>query len=77
MHDFDLIIYLEPTVAFVQDGTRNEDMFENFEEYNDNLKNLFEKNDVPYISLGGTYLERYNKVIELIENRLGIKLSYI
>lgn len=77
IHDFDLIIYLEPTVAFVQDGTRNEEMFENFEEYNNNLKKLFKKNDVHYISLGGTYLERYNKVIELIENQLGIKLSYI
>lgn len=76
IHDFDLIVYLEPTVAFVQDGTRNEDMFNNFEEYNTNLKRLFKKHNVQYISLSGNYLERYTEVIKLIDEKLGIKISY-
>lgn len=76
IHDFDLVIYLEPTVAFVQDGTRNEDMFNNFKEYNTNLKSLFKKHNIPYVSLSGNYLDRYTEVIKLIDEKLGIKISY-
>jgi HTH-type transcriptional repressor of NAD biosynthesis genes len=76
INDWDLVIYLEPTVDFVQDGTRNEDMKNYKDIYNKRLKTLFDKRGIKYYSLKGDYLERYDSVINLIDRKLNIKLFY-
>lgn len=73
IHRFDLILFLEPTVDFVQDGTRNEIIAADRGAYSRQLKSLFDEKKIPYHSLSGDYLERFNMAKELIDTCFGIK----
>jgi len=70
---FDLVLFLEPTVDFIQDGTRNEEIARDREKYSKQIKALFDTINIPYICVGGSYLDRFNNAKELIVNRLNIK----
>lgn len=72
INTFDLIFFLEPTVAFVQDGTRNTKIESDREKYSNQLKALFDKAGLEYICLSGDYLERYEKVKKIIKEKYGI-----
>lgn len=72
INDFDLIFFLEPTVAFVQDGTRNEKIEADRELYSNQIKALFDKAGLEYICLSGDYLSRYEDVKRIIKERYGI-----
>ena len=76
INDWDLVVYLEPTVEFVQDGTRNEDMKIRKDIYNNQLKTLLDNRGIEYYTLSGDYLDRYNSAIDLIDRKLNIKLYY-
>ena len=66
INKFDLILFLEPTVEFVQDGTRNEKIRQNREKYSRQIKNLFELAGMQYHCIGGDYQERFEKARELV-----------
>ena len=70
---FDIIFFLEPSVDFVQDGTRNEKILQNRSGYSDQLKKLFDKYSQDIVSVGGDYLDRFNTVKQVIEQKTGIK----
>lgn len=70
---FDLVLFLEPTVDFIQDGTRSEEISYNREEYSRQIKNLLDEQNIVYHCISGDYLERFNKSKELIVNEFGIK----
>ncbi|MFR1807611.1 MAG: AAA family ATPase [Pygmaiobacter massiliensis] len=70
---FDLVFFLEPTVDFVQDGTRNEDINANRLLYSDKLKQLFIDAKIELISLNGSYQERFDNAKVAIEKYLHIK----
>lgn len=72
INDFDLIFFLEPTVAFVQDGTRNTKIEADREKYSNQIKDIFDKAGLNYICLAGDYLSRYEKVKEIIFKEYGI-----
>ena len=63
---FDLILFLEPTVAFVQDGTRNEKFLEDREGYSEQIKRLFDEHGFSYHCIGGDYLNRFTEAKRLI-----------
>lgn len=63
---FDLILFLEPTVAFVQDGTRNEKLLEDREGYSRQIKALFDELDLEYHCIDGDYEERFSTACEII-----------
>ncbi len=69
---FDLIFFLEPTVAFVQDGTRNEKIGADRERYSNQLKALFDEAGLEYICLSGDYLSRYEEVKRIIKEKYGL-----
>lgn len=72
-NDWDLVLFLEPeSVAFVQDGTRNEEIKAERKKYSEMLKQIFEDNHVDYVSISGDYLERFNRAKTLIEEKLQI-----
>lgn len=73
MNRFDMVLFLEPTVDFVQDGTRSEKIASDREKYSEQIKNLFDEKGIQYYCIGGDYLNRFNKAKELIENDFGIK----
>lgn len=69
---FDLVLFLEPTVAFVQDGTRNEEIASDRIKYSEQIKKLFEEKGIKIYSIDGDYLDRFNKAKKLIEENFGI-----
>lgn len=73
INNFDLVLFLEPTVDFVQDGTRSEVIKDNRLKYSNQIKSLFDKHNIEYVTLDGDYLNRFDKAKELIEGRFGIK----
>lgn len=72
IHKFDMILFLEPTVAFVQDGTRSEEIAADREKYSNQIKDLFTEQNLPIISLSGDYLDRFNQAKQLIAEHLNI-----
>ncbi len=72
LHRFDLILFLEPSVAFIQDGTRNEKIESNREFFSNQIKELFIEKNIEFVSIDGNYSERFEKARALIESRFGI-----
>lgn len=70
---YDLCLYLEPDVKWVDDGLRVHGEQKVREENNLRLKELLKGNGMDFVSIGGTYQERLEKSIELIDRTLGIK----
>lgn len=73
INDFDLIFFLEPTVDFVQDGTRNNKIAKNRIKYSEQIKKMFRDKNIDIISLDGNYLERFNNVKKIIKEKYGIE----
>lgn len=63
---WDLVLFLEPTVAFVQDGTRSEVIASDREAYSRRMKRLLDENQVEYTCLSGGYYERFVQAKELL-----------
>lgn len=73
IHRFDMVLFLEPTVAFVQDGTRNAEIARDRERYSREIKALFQERGIAYHEVGGDYLDRFNTAKALIEAKFGIR----
>jgi HTH-type transcriptional repressor of NAD biosynthesis genes len=73
INNWDLVLFLEPTVNFVQDGTRNETIAADRTKYSNLIKELFDINGIKYEVLDGDYLDRFNKAKKLIEEKFGVK----
>lgn len=69
---FDLVFFLEPSVAFVQDGTRNVKIEAEREKYSNQIKSLLDEAGLEYICLSGDYLSRYENVKRIIKERYRI-----
>lgn len=68
LQKYDLILYLEPDVKWVDDGMRIHGSDETRNENNKTLKALFDHYGLKYEVIGGNYNYRYLKAIELIKN---------
>ena len=76
INEWDLILFLEPDVKFVQDGTRNEEIALNREKYSDRIKKLFDQYNRKYHCIDGDYLDRFTKAKELIKEHLNIDTEW-
>ena len=72
----DLVLYLEPDIAFVQDGTRNEIIHQDREKYSAQIKQLLQEHNISYHEISGDYLQRFEKAKQLIEQHLGITTRF-
>lgn len=70
LNTYDLILFLEPDVEFVQDGDRSLTIEQDRLTYSNQLKSLLEHHHKPYIAIGGTYQERYLQAIGLVAELL-------
>ncbi len=61
---YDLILFLEPDVPFVQDGDRSEVIRDDRETYSGRLKELLRTHGKNFVSVGGTYLQRYETAVK-------------
>lgn len=72
INSFDMIFFLEPTVDFVQDGTRNEKIEAEREKYSNQIKRLLNEVGYEYICLDGDYISRFEEIKQNIYNKYGI-----
>ena len=70
LNEYDLILFLEPDVAFVQDGDRSEVIRDDRETYSNKIKDLITSHGKEFIVINGTYQERYVKAVEAVERLL-------
>lgn len=66
--EFDLVLYLEPDVAWIDDGYRFAGDEDVRRENNKKLKNMFVKVNLEYIIIKGNYDERFNKACQLVND---------
>lgn len=71
-NEFDLILFLEPTVAFVQDGTRNEKIMADRELYSNQIKKIFDDAGYSYVCISGNYKERFVEAERLVKEKFGL-----
>ena len=69
LQDYDLAIYLEPDVKWVEDGLRFAGEQEQRMKNNEKLKSMFQKRGIDFVSVSGSYDERFNKSRELVDNK--------
>ncbi len=72
LNKFDIVFFLEPTVAFVQDGTRNIKIESDRDLYSYQLKKLLEEANINYHSLSGNYLDRFENAKRIINETFNI-----
>jgi len=70
LNEYDLILFLEPDVDFVQDGDRSTVIESNRELYSNQIKEILDKHQKKYHCIKGTYQERYEQSVSLVSNLL-------
>lgn len=70
LNNYDLYLFLEPDVAWVQDGTRTYGTEKIRKENNKILKQILKDNHIKYKTITGNYEERYLKAKEYINELL-------
>ena len=68
---YDLILFLEPDVAFVQDGDRSLEIRDNREKYSEKIKEIFRAHGREFVVISGDYEERYVKAIAHVDKLIG------
>ena len=74
--NWDLVLFLEPDVEFIQDGTRSEEIASDRVKYSNQIKELFDSYKIKYHCINGSYLDRFNKAKEIIKEELGLDTKW-
>ena len=69
---WDLVLFLEPTVPFVQDGTRSEEIMADRQKYSDMLKSYYKRAGVRLATVKGDYYTRLEQAKMLIKYQCGV-----
>ena len=67
LNEYDLILFLEPDVEFVQDGDRSTVIRDDREKYSNEIKKLISEHGKQFVTISGSYQERYEKAVKEIE----------
>ena len=70
INSYDLILFLAPDVKWVQDGDRSEEIRDNRPMYRDMLGEIYKSHGKCFKYIEGSYLEKYNKCVELVNDML-------
>lgn len=71
INSYDLILFLEPDVDFVQDGDRSEVIRDDRKKYSEMIKNLISLHGKKFVTIEGSYQERYEKAVGEVNKILG------
>lgn len=71
LNSYDLILFLEPDVRFVDDGSRSRIIASDRERYSGRLKEIYLGAGFRLTEIRGSYDERFTKSVELVEKMLG------
>lgn len=72
LNSYDLILFLEPDVKFVQDGDRSEIIRDNRRHYSDQIKQLLKSHGKSFIEVSGSYQQRFETSVKLVNALLGL-----
>jgi len=67
LNSYDLILFCESDVKFVQDGDRSEIIASDREKYSGIIRDIYRSHGFDFISLSGDYKQRYEKAVELVD----------
>lgn len=70
INSYDLILFLEPDVKFVQDGGRSEEIHSDREKYSKQIKDILKAHSRNFVCISGDYQARYIKAIKEVEKIL-------
>lgn len=73
LNEYDLILFCEPDVKFVQDGDRSEVIAADREKYSRQIKEIYRSRGFDFVSLSGSYQQRYEKAVQLVDGLLAAK----
>lgn len=66
LNSYDLILFLEPDVTFVQDGSRSEIIAADREKYSDQIKDIYIRYGFNFVTLSGNYKTRFENATKLV-----------
>ena len=72
LNEYDLILFLEPDVDFVQDGDRSEVIRDNRDKYSEQIKELLRSHHKNFVTVGGTYQQRYERAVNEVCGLIGL-----
>jgi len=75
IQNYDLIIFLEPDVEWVEDGLRNDYQEEIRKKNNEEMKRMFEEKGIKFVTINGNYSERFDQARKLIDDLFLKKIS--
>ncbi|HVY01732.1 MAG TPA: multifunctional transcriptional regulator/nicotinamide-nucleotide adenylyltransferase/ribosylnicotinamide kinase NadR [Candidatus Nanoarchaeia archaeon] len=67
LQSYDLVLYLEPDITWVEDGFRFAGEEKVRMKNNEKLKKMFKDREIKFVSINGSYDERFNKARELVD----------
>lgn len=70
LNEYSLILFLEPDVAFVQDGDRSEVIHADRGRYSEQIKELLRRHGKDFVCLTGDYQSRYLAAVALVDQLL-------
>ena len=70
LNEFDLILFLEPDVPFVQDGGRSEIIHNDRWTYSNQIKAIFDAHNRKYVCISGNYQERFIRAVAEVDDLL-------
>ena len=74
--EWDLVLFLEPDVPFVQDGTRNEEIARQRRKYSQEIKALFDRYHIPCETVEGDYRQRFDTAKEIIAEKFRLTTQW-
>ena len=70
INNYDLVLFLAPDVKWVQDGDRSEEIRDNRPMYRDMLGEIYKSHGKCFKYIEGSYLEKYNQCVKLVNDML-------
>ena len=70
INNYDLVLFLAPDVKWVQDGDRSEEIRDNRPMYRDMLGEIYKSHGKCFRYIEGSYLEKYNQCVKLVNDML-------
>ncbi len=70
INEYDLILFLEPDVEFVQDGDRSEVIRDDRGKYSNEIKKLIRDHGKQFVTISGSYQERYEKAVSAVREMM-------
>lgn len=70
INKYDLVLFLEPDVKFVQDGDRSPVIAADRETYSNMIKELYKQKNIKFEIVSGDYQERFQQAVTLVDRLL-------